>query len=171
MSALLGIDVMPVSSPEKAVGNADIVATCTNAGAPVFTEDYVSEGMFLVDTKSNEVDSKAESMFDKVIGTTRKAYLASEDYVVGQKNLLEKHKQLHGKRGFEMKDYAILSEIIQDPSKGRNKDEESIYCNNRSMGIQFAAICDLVHRRSVEEGLGIEIPSEWFQQDLDRSYS
>tara|TARA_B100001123_G_scaffold433081_1_gene557105 strand:- start:803 stop:1420 length:618 start_codon:yes stop_codon:yes gene_type:complete len=171
MSALLEIDVTPVSSPEKAVKNADIVATCTNAGAPVFPENCVSEGMFLVDTKSNEVSSNSESMFDKIIGTTREAYLASEDYVVGQKNLLEKHKNLHGKRGFEMKDYDTLSEIIQDPSKGRNGEGESIYCNNRSTGIQFAAICDLVHRRSVEEGLGIGIPSDWFQQDLDRSYS
>ena len=171
MSALLGIDVIPVSSPEKAVNDADIVATCTNAGAPVFPEDCVSEGMFVVDTKSNEVSSSAESMFDKIIGTTREAYLASEDYVVGQKSLLEKHKDLHGKRGFEMKDYVTLSEIIQDPSKGRNTEDESIYCNNRSTGIQFAAICDLVHRRSVEEGLGVEIPSDWFQQDLDRSYS
>ena len=154
MSTSLGIDVKAVSSAEKAVSGADIVATCTNASSPVFTEEYVSEGMFVVDTKSSEISPKAETMFDQIVGTTREAYLASEDYVVGQKNLLDKHKQLHGKRGFEMKEYATLSDIIQDPSKGRGGDEESIYCNNRSTGIQFAAICDLVHSRSVEEGLG-----------------
>jgi len=171
MGSRLGIDVVPVSSPKKAVENTDIVATCTNASAPVFTEDFVSEGMFLVDTKSNEVSPEAESMFDKIIGTTREGYLASEDYVVGQKDLLEKHKQLHGKSGFEMKEYVTLSEIIQNASMGRNKKEESVYFHNRSIGIQFAAICDLVHRRSVENGLGNEVPLELFQQDLNRSYS
>ena len=171
MSSVLGVDVIAVKSPDKAVKNADIIATCTNAGSPVFTEDFVSDGVFLVDTKSSEVSIDATLKFDKIIGTTREPYLASEDYVVGPKELLNRHIELHGKSGFQKREYPTLSEIIHKKAIGRNNDEESIYFHNRSTGIQFTAICDLVHRICSEKGLGKEIPLEWFQQDLNRSYS
>jgi hypothetical protein len=34
------------------------------------------------------------------------------------------------------------------------------------LGIQFAAVCWVIYRRAREQGLGQEVPTEWFLQDV-----
>jgi hypothetical protein len=40
------------------------------------------------------------------------------------------------------------------------------FVNNIGVGIQFAALGALVYERARERGLGQEIPSDWFTQDV-----
>ena len=49
---------------------------------------------------------------------------------------------------------------------GRESDTESIYFDNNSAGLQFAAVGRVVYEAAKEQGLGMEIPMDWFQQDI-----
>ena len=59
-----------------------------------------------------------------------------------------------------------LADIIAGKTTGRTSDTESIYFDNNSAGLQFAAVGRLVYEAAREAGLGMEIPMSWFQQDI-----
>lgn len=68
--------------------------------------------------------------------------------------------------GFQDHDYRTLDEVIAGDVPGRQDDEETIYYHNRSAGIQFASVGNLVYERAIEAGEGTEVPLDWFQQDI-----
>ncbi len=56
--------------------------------------------------------------------------------------------------------------MIAGEVAGREGDTESIYYDNNSAGLQFAAVGRVVYDKAKEAGLGMHIPMEWFQQDI-----
>ena len=59
-----------------------------------------------------------------------------------------------------------LAEVIAGEIPGRENDTESIYFDNNSAGLQFAAVGRVVYDKAKEMGLGMQIPMDWFQQDI-----
>ena len=50
---------------------------------------------------------------------------------------------------------------------GRTSDEQvTFYRNVGNQGLQFSAVGQVVYRKAVEAGVGHEIPTEWFLQDI-----
>ena len=56
--------------------------------------------------------------------------------------------------------------MIAGDVSGRESDTETIYFDNNSAGLQFAAVGRVVYDKAKEQGLGMEIPMAWFQQDI-----
>ena len=40
------------------------------------------------------------------------------------------------------------------------------FCNNIGMGLQFAAVGALVYEKARQWGVGRELPTEWFTEDI-----
>lgn len=50
---------------------------------------------------------------------------------------------------------------------GRGSDSDiTCFINNLGLGYQFAAAGALVYRRAKEQGLGHELPTDWFTEDV-----
>lgn len=163
MGAELDADVRAVESAEAAVRDVDIAATTTDASEPVYREEWLEDGLFLVDVRSIEVEDDAAEAADRVLGTAREGYM---NRVIGSDADQERYMSNRGVSGFEDHDYPTLDEVLAGEAPGRQSDSETIYYHNRSAGIQFAAVGDLVYEAASEAGLGTEIPIEWFQQDI-----
>ena len=53
------------------------------------------------------------------------------------------------------------------PSKGRNNaDQVTFYRNVGNQGLQFSSVGGYVYTVCKKQGLGKEIPTEWFLQDI-----
>ena len=70
------------------------------------------------------------------------------------------------RRRYRPREYPFLADVISDKIPGRESDTETIFYDNNSAGLQFAAIGRLVYDRAKELGLGVNLPMEWFQQDI-----
>jgi ornithine cyclodeaminase/alanine dehydrogenase-like protein (mu-crystallin family) len=60
-----------------------------------------------------------------------------------------------------------LGQVLVGAHAGRNSDQEIIYYkSNTGVGIQFAAAGALIYEACKKQGLGRELPGEWFGADL-----
>jgi alanine dehydrogenase len=63
--------------------------------------------------------------------------------------------------------YPEISDIISGKIAGRKNDKQiTFFLNNVGTGVQFAAMGYCAFKAAKEQGLGHEIPSEWFLQDI-----
>ena len=61
----------------------------------------------------------------------------------------------------------VLSDLIVGAVTGRRAEHEvTCFINNLGMGYQFAAAGAVVYRKAKESGLGHELPTDWFTQDV-----
>ena len=163
MAGALDLEVEAVDTAEAAVAGKDIVACCTDASQPVYQAEWLEDGLFLVDVRSIEVHPDAVAAADRTFGTATEGYM---DKGIGSEEDLEFYRSQRGVSGFERHDYPTLDAVLTDPDLGRQSDDETIYYHNRSAGLQFAAVGNLVYDRAIERDLGTEIPLAWFQQDI-----
>jgi alanine dehydrogenase len=60
-----------------------------------------------------------------------------------------------------------LPELIAGQVVGRQSDNEvTCFMNNIGLGYQFAAAGAVVYRKAKESGLGHELPTDWFTEDV-----
>jgi ornithine cyclodeaminase/alanine dehydrogenase-like protein (mu-crystallin family) len=57
--------------------------------------------------------------------------------------------------------------VIAGTIKGREKDDEvTCFLNYLGLGYQFAAAGSVVIRKAKELGVGTELPTDWFTEDV-----
>jgi alanine dehydrogenase len=49
---------------------------------------------------------------------------------------------------------------------GRGSDREIVFFQSEGMGSQFAAVAGKIYAKAKEQGLGRELPGEWFLQNI-----
>jgi ornithine cyclodeaminase/alanine dehydrogenase-like protein (mu-crystallin family) len=60
-----------------------------------------------------------------------------------------------------------LGEVLVGKHSGRTDDQQIVYYkSNTGVGIQFAAAGALIYEACKKQGLGRELPTEWFGADL-----
>src|SRR5579871_6006122 len=167
MTALLGVEVTPVGSPEEAIGGADIVMCATNTLDPIFFERWIEPGVHLSSIKRPEIESAAVKRADRVVihsRDTRPIHVFTKDLVVPE--------SADG-RGWEVaEDVALekmptLPELIAGRTSGRRSAREvTCFINNIGLGYQFAAAGSLLYRKAKEHGAGHDLPTDWFTEDV-----
>jgi alanine dehydrogenase len=64
-------------------------------------------------------------------------------------------------------DYPDYCDLVTGKAAGRTRDDQiTFYHNMGNQGLQFSAVGGLVYRKAKAAGLGREIPTEWFLQDI-----
>ena len=59
------------------------------------------------------------------------------------------------------------AELIAGKAKGRQSDTEiTCFMNNLGLGYQFAAAGSVVYRKAKEQGVGHDLPTDWFTEDI-----
>jgi len=167
MGGVLGRDVVPVEHPEAAVAEADIVLCATNSEDAIFFENWIRPGMHLGSIKKPELDRLAIRRADKVIIHARD----NRPMVELSVDLPEAVAAAEGKRWPDEADpdfkFPTLPELIAGTSKGRESaDEVTCFLNYLGLGYQFAAAGSVVYRKAKEQGLGHELPTDWFTEDV-----
>jgi alanine dehydrogenase len=191
MAQKLGIEVVAVDDPKKAIAGADIVSTCTDSMVPVYDSDWIEPGMHVTNLGRREISDAVMDRFDVVIrqGTAglqmkqterfqAERGLSPAAYIGGTPEEMKRIPARNPNPGFggddpdftdrgkggDKPDFAAL---VADPSLGRTRAEQvTFYRNVGNQGLQFSAVGGLVYTICRERGLGMEIPTDWFLQDI-----
>ncbi len=178
MRKALGVPVEPVGSQEEAIRGADIVATCTDsAGILVDDPSLIEDGMHLTDNAAVEWGERILERCDVKVrlgwasvqvpdrGTTR---IGGEFvYIAGQPEELAQLPMPRPEEPPGVGSWPLLADLLAGRIKGRTSPEQvTFFDNHGSQGLQFAAVGGRVYQLAKERGLGREIPTDWFLQDI-----
>ncbi len=158
-----GISTEAVESAKAAVQNCDIVCTATNSSRPVVEAGWLRSGMHYNAIREFEMDEAALEKSDVVAIHTR--FGGIEHF---QPPGID--KDLPGVRREKERDwsrYPEICDLIVGRAAGRTSDQQiTFFFNNIGTAVQFAALGYLAYRTAKEKGLGREIPTDWFLQDI-----
>jgi alanine dehydrogenase len=180
MAEKLGLDIEPVDRPEQAVRGADIVAACTNAMVPALKGEWLETGQHVTDVRGeidDDVYSRATVTFKQGVSHSSPRNEDAQhmgdgynhgDYIAGD----DQEKQrlpanlltgFEGRRG----GFPTFNDLVSGRAPARQSaDDITLYLNSGNQGLQFAAVGAAVYNRCKELGLGRELPTEWFLQDI-----
>ena len=165
MGAKLGRSVEAVDSPRRAVEGCDFVQAATASWDAVFDGHWVEKGMYVASIGGSDASNKRREIDDETI---RRADL----YVVHSKDVarLDQSPDVWEIAQKGIKTWDAIQEIqdlVAGKVEGRARaDQITVFNNNTGAGTQFAAVGAAVLNRARAMGLGKEIPTEWFLEDV-----
>ena len=191
MAQKLGIEVVAVDDPKDAVSGVDILSTCTDSMVPVYDSDWIEPGMHVTNLGRREISDGVMDKFAVVIrqGTAglqmkqterfqAERGLSPAAFIGGTPEQMKRIPAKNPNPGFGGDDPEFtdrgkgggkpdFAALVADPSLGRTSPEQvTFYRNVGNQGLQFSAVGGLVYSICRERGLGMEIPTNWFLQDI-----
>ena len=163
MARETGVAGEPVSSAEEAIRDGDVVCSATNSSRPVLNPDWLRPGMHYNSIREFETDPVALDRCDVVAIHTQ--FGGIQHYqppgVVDDMPGVRREKPRDWSR------YPEICDLIAGKAPGRTDDKQiTFFLNNVGTGVQFAAMGYCAYRAAKEKGLGTEIPTDWFLQDI-----
>ena len=110
--------------------------------------------------QGNEVlDIPESTMYRKGVGGSHGAFVMGTE--VQQQRIPRATKNL------KLGDWPVYTDIISGKAPGRTSREQiTHYRTIGNWGVQFSSVGSLVYRKAKAAGLGHELPTEWFLQDI-----
>lgn len=157
----------PVASAREAVDGSDIVACATNALDPVFDGAWLVPGQHVNSVQRGELDNLTHERADLIATRAREESLhfSNGPLPAGIQQQGDWNPAWNAKLG-------ELGKIMIGKEPGRTRpDQITLFGGSGTgpssgLGIQFAAVGSVIYQRALEQGLGRDIPSEWFLQDV-----
>jgi alanine dehydrogenase len=190
MSERLGIEVVAVHSPREAVAGCDILASCTDSMQPVYEADWIEPGMHVTNLGRREMPDVGDR-FDVVVrqGTAGLPMKQSARYQVergmspgafigGTEEEMARIPAPNANPGFggdspeftdrgRGGDKPDIAGLMTGTVIGRTRDDQvTFYRNVGNQGLQFSAVGQVVYRKALAAGVGHQLPTEWFLQDI-----
>ena len=179
LAARLGVAVTAVESAREAVRGTDILVTATDSMQPTFEAEWLEPGMHVTNLGPDELSQTALDRMDVTIrqgipgmqmpesermtsgiGHSPMAVLAGTEAEL-------KRLPLKRERDIYRQDHPTYCDLVTGAVPGRCTDTEiTFYQNTGFQGLQFSAVGGLVFQKVRDAGLGQEIPTDWFLQDI-----
>ena len=166
MSEELGVPFEAVDNAREAVAGSHIVAACTSSRSPVLEENWIEDGTYTSSVRYfHEIGLDNVQRMD-VHAVHNAGY--GPLYKVGSPEEWAQSHSAYMDAKEPIPDGAVLlEEVVAGLKPGRTSPEQRTFFNNNAgKGIQFAALGKLVYDRARQRGLGRELPTEWFLQDI-----
>ena len=152
MSKRLEVNIIPVSSAEKAVREADILITATTAKEPVLNGNWLQPGTHInaigwMGRDARELDSNTVKGAKLVVDSKEAALAECGDILIPMRE------------GVITKDhiYAELGEVLIGRKAGRVSNNEITLWKSVGLAIQDAATAKLAYQKAQEMSVGREI--------------
>ncbi|MBI3013895.1 MAG: ornithine cyclodeaminase family protein [Candidatus Tectomicrobia bacterium] len=144
-AAKLGVGVTAVGSPQAAFEECDIVCTCTDSPRPFVKSEWIGAGMHMSSVRP----------FGEV------------GLPVVSKERGDGPRAVGGKDERDLPSGMTLAELCAGHGAGRtNPLQRTYFANNEGHGVQFSAAGAFVLKRARELGIGRDLPTRWFLQDI-----
>jgi ornithine cyclodeaminase/alanine dehydrogenase-like protein (mu-crystallin family) len=163
----LGVEVSACSTIEEVFDSSDIVCACTDSPRPFVRAEWIAPGMFLSSARPfGEVGREPLRIFDVAVVHERGFGPQFRPADAAQRHP-DAPQARGGKDERDLPSEITLAELCAGQAQGRTTREQKTYfANNEGHGVQFSAAGAFVLNRAKERGLGRELPSEWFLQDI-----
>jgi ornithine cyclodeaminase/alanine dehydrogenase-like protein (mu-crystallin family) len=167
MSATLGVEVKPVGRPDDAIGDVDIAMCASNSIDNIFFARWMRPGVHVSSIKVPEIEIAAIKRADRLVIHTHDAkplHVTARNLAVPE---IAENQGWGLGEGIDFRGTPTLADVIAGKAAGRRSDQEATcFINNLGLGYQFAAAGAVVYRKAKESGLGHELPTDWFTQDV-----
>ncbi len=165
----LDIPVLAAKTQQEAVRGATIVVAGTNSAEPVLDSRLVEPGMFLTSIRPFEFDRATLDQCDVLVVHSRES--APRSYITGGDLAIVPELAGGGAlaRGgvVDWGGLPDIGELLIGKVQGRTSpDQVACFVNNIGLSIQFAACGAYVLEQAREQGLGRELPGEWFTEEV-----
>jgi alanine dehydrogenase len=169
LAARVEAKLLPSGSAEEAIEGADLVVTGTNSMEPVHRREWLAPGVHYSAVKVQEMDEDFLDSVDRVFVFSKNPATTRP-----QVHRRESVKTLEGTGGWcSRRDTPLwdrfeeLPQLLIGATQGRqNADQTTAFVNNVGQGLQFAAVAQKVYREAVARGVGHDLPTEWFTQNV-----
>lgn len=176
-----GIDARAVDDPAEAYRGAGIVAALTDSARPVLDGDLLEPGTHVINIGAGGApDPRTETRIDAYLrfgdapAPRRRpefgvddeylSYTAASALPIVERTPEGAREGGHG--ALKAKRRVSLAEIFAG-APGRRAPEEITYSERGNLqGAQFWAVAGAAYERARARGLGRELPTEWFLQDI-----
>ncbi|RWR02698.1 hypothetical protein ED28_06860 [[Pantoea] beijingensis] len=159
----LSIPVEAAVSAEQAVRQADIVLCATNSLQPVLSHDWLRPGMHVGSIREGELAADELKIFDRII--VHDPGNMADDHLVVARGIEHREKSSPLMRTLDQA--PALSALISGQVEARQSAAEiTAFLNYHGLGYQFAAAGAVLLEKALAAGRGVELPDEWFTQDV-----
>ena len=176
-----GIEARACARPEEIYEGAGIVAACTDSAVPVLDGTRLEKGAHVINIGGSGVPD-AETLrrvdvylrFGDAPVPASRPDLRLEDEHLGWEARADKPKRGDGRKerkrghGILLRDKRVtLADLKSGRAPGRTSRDQITYSERGNLqGAQFFSVAGVVYERAKAEGLGREIPTEWFLQTI-----
>ncbi len=172
-----GIESVPLDEPSAVYKGADIVCGCTDANIPVILGRHLERGTHVVSV-GGRPDEETFRKVDRYLrlgnatppvgrAEVRDEYLTYAAPKITPDRLKRPHRLSQGAVALVNEKKVIYLKDIAEGKEGRRSSEEITYSERGNLqGAQFHAVAGRVYELAKEKGIGREIPTEWFLQDI-----
>jgi alanine dehydrogenase len=180
MEAAHGIEVRVCETPAEVYKGADIVAALTDSAVPVLEGRLLEPGTHLVNIGGSGIpDAESLNRVDVYLRFgDAPAPVGRPDFILDDENIGWEARPRQPKfgdgrhrrraRGTLLPDKRVtLAELVNGSKPGRTSPDQITYSERGNLqGAQFFAVAAKVYEAAKREGVGREIPTEWFLQDI-----
>lgn len=180
MRALYGIEVEVCDAPEQVYRGAHIVAGLTDSAVPVLDGACLEEGQHIVNVGGSGIPDKASIdrvdvylRFGNAPGPTGHPELATDAEHLGYEARPRQEKFGDGRRGKRghgtmlAEKMVTLADLIHGQKQGRSSDRQITWSERGNLqGAQFFSVAGRAYEKAKEAGLGFEIPTGLFLQNI-----
>ena len=158
-----GVAGEPVVSAEEAARGSDVICSATNSSRPVIKLDWLEAGMHYNSIREFETDLDVLNKCEVIAIHTR--FGGIQHYQ--PPGIVDDMPGVRREKPRDWSKYPEICDLIAGKAPSRSDDQQiSFFLNNVGTGVQFAAMGYCAYKAAKEKGLGHEIPSEWFMQDI-----
>ena len=178
MRTKFDVEVVVCSDPRDVYVGVDVLAACTDSVVPVIRGEWLEPGMHVISI-GGRPDATADARFDVVLrlgvspapvgrsdlGTADEylGYLAQPNHPIWETVKGGKPAPAVGSRETGV----MYADVLAGRTAGRNNDAQITYSERGNIqGAQFYAVAGAVFEAAMKAGLGREIPTDWFLQDI-----
>jgi ornithine cyclodeaminase/alanine dehydrogenase-like protein (mu-crystallin family) len=180
MAAAYNIEVVVCDRPEEIYAGADIVAGLTDSAVPVIDGTLLEPGAHIVNVGgSGKPDAESLRRVDVYLrfgdapAPVGKPELGVDDEYLGWEARPDQPKFGDGRRDSRRRGNALpekrvtLADLVAGKVAGRSSRDQITYSERGNLqGVQFFAVAGKIYELAKRNGLGREIPTEWFLQDI-----
>jgi alanine dehydrogenase len=165
MRRKLDRSIVAAESPRETVEGSDVIQAATASWDAVFDGHWVEKGMYVASIGGSDASNKRREIDDETIAR-------ADLYIVHSKEVarLDQSPDIWEVAEKGIKPWDSIHEIqdlLTGKVAGRTAGNQiTVFNNNTGAGTQFAALGSVVVKRARDLGLGREIPTEWFLEDV-----
>ena len=168
MSEVLGVPVTPVDQPEDAIRGADIAMCGSNSTDPIYFKRWIEPGVASV------VDQEARDR----AGRDPRCRQGGRAHARHRAHPRRRQgREVQGGRRIPAGTPPTISTSTSfrrcpiSSSAGAvgarfRPPQVTCFLNNLGMGYQFAAAGSVIYKRAREQGVGHELPTDWFTETV-----
>jgi ornithine cyclodeaminase/alanine dehydrogenase-like protein (mu-crystallin family) len=160
-------DVELADSAQGCVAGADVIAASTSSMGRVIEPSWLTPGVHVSCIKTQEIDGEVLERCDRVFVHDRRQAKQLNNVMAGTPNAPAEKESGWWYDPRHTGRYPDLGELLAGMAPGRQSEREiTCFANNVGSGLQFAAAGAYVLRKAREQGVGRELPDDWFSEDV-----